>query len=79
MSTFWFATAFAKQGGVEDLMVNAFFSITNFFDIITLDYKNNGVANPDPKVAVRLVCCHRNNAWKILRRVSTRETTLSYY
>lgn len=39
MSTFWFATAFAKQGGVEDLMVNAFFSITNFFDIITLDYK----------------------------------------
>lgn len=47
---------------VEDLMVNVFFSITNVVDIITLDYKYNGVANPDPKVAVRLVFCHLNNA-----------------
>lgn len=47
---------------VEDLVVNVFVSITNFFDIITLDYKYNGVANPVPKVAVRLVFCHLNNA-----------------
>ena len=47
---------------VEDLRVNAFFSVTNVFDIITLDYKYNGVTNPDPKVAVRLVFCHLNSA-----------------
>ena len=90
MSMFWFAIAFAKQGGYSKIegswrkvlktwWLMRFFSITNIFDIITLGYKYNGVANPDPHVAVRLVFCHRNNAWKILRRVSTRETTLSYY